>query len=37
MTTEWRQIDFCDADIAVLGVTKITDVSEIFCMGMKVF
>lgn len=27
ITAEWRQIDFNDADIAILGVTKITDVS----------
>jgi len=27
MTDEWQQIDFGDADIALLGVTKITDVS----------
>lgn len=27
MTTEWREIDFADTDIALLGVTKITDVS----------
>lgn len=25
MTTEWREIDFADTDIALLGVTKITD------------
>ena len=27
ITFEWRQINFLDADIGVLGVTKITDVS----------
>ena len=27
MTSEWRQIDFSDADICLLGVTKIADVS----------
>jgi len=26
MTSEWREIDFADADISLLGVTKITDV-----------
>jgi len=26
MTSEWREIDFADADICLLGVTKITDV-----------
>ncbi|ELT89549.1 hypothetical protein CAPTEDRAFT_192792 [Capitella teleta] len=32
ITTEWRQIDFSDADIASLGVTKITDT---ICDGVK--
>ena len=27
--SEWMEIDFTDADIAVLGCTKITDVSNI--------
>jgi len=26
ITSEWRDIDFADADICLLGVTKITDV-----------
>ena len=26
MTSEWREIDFADADISLLGVMKITDV-----------
>ncbi len=36
MTTEWRQIDFCDADIGLLGVTKITDVRT-FYLSMFVY
>jgi len=31
MTSEWREIDFADADISLLGVTKITDVSHFLC------
>jgi len=26
MTSEWREIDFADADISLLGVMKIADV-----------
>ena len=29
ITSEWRQIGFADPDIALLGVTKITDVSTL--------
>ena len=27
MTTEWQAIDLADADLALLGITKLTDVS----------
>ena len=32
MTSEWRDIDFADADISLLGVTKITDVGYCFLL-----
>ena len=30
ITSEWRDIDFADADISLLGVNKITDVRDAF-------
>jgi len=37
MTSEWREIDFADADISLLGVTKITDVSHFLSIVVSGF
>ena len=37
MTSEWREIDFADADISLLGVTKITDVRHFLYSSQLVF
>jgi len=36
MTSEWREIDFADADISLLGVTKITDVRHFLFLSFVV-
>jgi len=37
MTSEWREIDFADADISLLGVMKITDVCVLLFYGGDCF